>query len=103
MTSSTFASETSRNISKEQALILWFEEVGIVDIPLVGGKNASLGEMIRRLKPKGVNVPNGFATTAYAFRHFIKKAGLEVKLRELFVDLDVEDMMNLRDRGRMAR
>lgn len=40
MTSSTFASETSRNISKEQALILWFEEVGIVDIPLVGGKNA---------------------------------------------------------------
>ena len=103
MTSSTFVSETSRNVPKEQALVLWFEEVGIVDIPLVGGKNASLGEMIRQLQPKGVNVPNGFATTAYAFRHFIEKAGLEVKLRDLFADLDVEDMTNLRDRGRMAR
>jgi pyruvate,water dikinase len=98
-----FVSELSRTIPKEQALILWFEEVGIADIPLVGGKNASLGEMIRQLKPKGVNVPNGFATTAYAFRHFIEKAGLEVKLRELFADLDVEDMTNLRDRGREAR
>jgi len=103
MTNSTFVSELSRTIPKEQALILWFEEVGIADIPLVGGKNASLGEMIRQLKPKGVNVPNGFATTAYAFRHFIEKAGLEVKLRELFADLDVEDMTNLRDRGREAR
>ena len=103
MTSSTFVSELSRTVPKEQALILWFEEVGIADIPLVGGKNASLGEMIRQLKPKGVNVPNGFATTAYAFRHFIEKAGLEAKLRELFADLDVEDMTNLRDRGREAR
>ncbi|MBD2178308.1 phosphoenolpyruvate synthase [Pseudanabaena sp. FACHB-1998] len=103
MTSLTFASETSRNIPKEQALVLWFDEVGISDIPLVGGKNASLGEMIRQLQPKGVNVPNGFATTAYAFRYFIEKAGLEVKLRELFADLDIEDMNNLRDRGRMAR
>ncbi|MEI6331746.1 MAG: phosphoenolpyruvate synthase [Pseudanabaena sp. ELA645] len=103
MIASNFVSELSRTIPKEQALILWFEEVGIVDIPLVGGKNASLGEMIRQLKPKGVNVPNGFATTAYAFRHFIEKAGLEAKLRELFADLDVEDMTNLRDRGREAR
>ena len=103
MTSSTFVSELSRTVPKEQALILWFEEVGIADIPFVGGKNASLGEMIRQLQPKGVNVPNGFATTAYAFRHFIEKAGLEKKLRELFADLDIEDMNNLRDRGRMAR
>ena len=103
MITSNFVSELSRTVPKEQALILWFEEVGIADIPLVGGKNASLGEMIRQLKPKGVNVPNGFATTAYAFRHFIEKAGLEIKLRELFADLDVEDMTNLRDRGREAR
>ena len=103
MTSLTFVSELSRTTAKEDALILWFEEVGLVDIPLVGGKNASLGEMIRQLQPKGVNVPNGFATTAYAFRHFIEKAGLEVKLRQLFADLDIEDMTNLRDRGRMAR
>jgi pyruvate,water dikinase len=103
MNSSTFVSELSRTVPKEQALILWFEEVGIVDIPLVGGKNASLGEMICQLQPKGVNVPNGFATTAYAFRHFIEKAGLEAKLREVFANLDIEDMANLRDRGRQAR
>jgi len=103
MTSSILVSETSRNVAKEKALILWFEEVGISDIPLVGGKNASLGEMIRQLQPKGVNVPNGFATTAYAFRYFIEKAGLEAKLRELFADLDIEDINNLRDRGRQAR
>ena len=54
MTSSTFVSELSRTVPKEQALILWFEEVGIADIPFVGGKNASLGEMIRQLQPKGV-------------------------------------------------
>ena len=57
--------------SKEEALVLWFEDVGITDIPLVGGKNASLGEMIQQLTPKGVNVPTGFATTAYAYRYFV--------------------------------
>lgn len=89
--------------NKEQALVLWFEEVGISDIPLVGGKNASLGEMIQQLTPKGVSVPNGFATTAYAYRYFVKSAGLEAKLRELFSDLDVEDVNNLRQRGKKAR
>lgn len=88
---------------KEQALILPFEEVGIADIPLVGGKNASLGEMIQQLTYSGVNVPAGFATTAYAYRDFIKKAGLEEQLRSLFSDLDVEDVNNLRSRGKQAR
>jgi len=89
--------------SKERSLILWFDEVGISDIPLVGGKNASLGEMIQQLTPKGINVPTGFATTAYAYRYFIESAGLEAKLRELFADLDVEDVKNLRERGKKAR
>ncbi|BAY76969.1 phosphoenolpyruvate synthase [Nostoc linckia NIES-25] len=89
--------------SKERSLILWFEEVGINDIPLVGGKNASLGEMIQQLTPKGINVPTGFATTAYAYRYFIESAGLETKLREVFADLDVEDVKNLRERGKKAR
>jgi pyruvate,water dikinase len=89
--------------SRENALVLWFEEVGIADTPLVGGKNASLGEMIQQLNSKGVSVPTGFATTAYAFRYFIERAGLEEKLRQLFSDLDVEDMNNLRERGRQAR
>ena len=88
---------------KEQALVLWFENVGMNDVSLVGGKNASLGEMIQQLTPKGINVPGGFATTAYAYRYFIKQAGLELKLRQLFADLDVENLSNLRSRGKQAR
>ena len=89
--------------AKDTAFVLWFEEVGIGDIHLVGGKNASLGEMIKELASQGVKVPTGFATTAYAYRYFIKNAGLESKLRELFSDLDVENMPNLRERGKKAR
>ncbi|MGF1478570.1 MAG: phosphoenolpyruvate synthase [Cyanophyceae cyanobacterium] len=89
--------------AKEQALVLWFEQVGIEDISLVGGKNASLGEMIQQLAPRGINVPTGFATTAWAYRTFIQKAGLETKLRQLLSDLDIEDVANLRSRGRQAR
>jgi len=99
----TVAKNTLSHSSQERSLVLWFDEVGIADIPLVGGKNASLGEMIQQLKPKGVNIPNGFATTAYAYRYFIKSAFLEEKLRELFYDLDVENLQNLRERGKKAR
>ncbi|MGQ4649332.1 phosphoenolpyruvate synthase [Lyngbya aestuarii] len=99
----TVTQAKSSHVSQEQALVLWFEEVGIADIALVGGKNASLGEMIQQLTPQGVNVPTGFATTAYAYRYFIKNAGLEEKLRQLFADLDVEDLNNLRIRGKQAR
>jgi pyruvate,water dikinase len=94
---------STADLNKEEALVLWFEQVGIVDVPLVGGKNASLGEMIQELTPKGVSVPNGFATTAYAYRQFIEEAGLEAKLRQLFANLDVEDVQNLRSVGKQAR
>ncbi|MDZ8055280.1 MAG: phosphoenolpyruvate synthase [Aulosira sp. ZfuVER01] len=99
----TVAKNTLSVDTKERSLILWFDEVGIADIPLVGGKNASLGEMIQQLTPKGVNVPTGFATTAYAYRYFIESAGLDAKLRKLFSDLDVEDVKNLQERGKKAR
>jgi pyruvate,water dikinase len=88
---------------KEKALVLPFTAVGIADIPFVGGKNASLGEMIQELQPKGVKVPTGFATTAYAYRYFIKTAGLETRLRKIFANLDVEDVDNLRQCGKQAR
>jgi pyruvate,water dikinase len=103
MVSTPLSDQSGRQAAKEEAFVLWFEEVGIKDIPLVGGKNASLGEMIQQLTPKGVNVPTGFATTAHAYRYFVKEAGLEDKLRQLFSDLDVEDVGNLRERGRQAR
>jgi pyruvate,water dikinase len=89
--------------AKSHALVLWFEEVGIGDIGLVGGKNASLGELVRQLKPKGVNVPNGFATTAYAYRYFVQRAGLDTALQQLFANLDVDDVENLQRHGRQAR
>jgi pyruvate,water dikinase len=99
----TQVQQETANTSREQALILWFEEVGTKDVGLVGGKNSSLGEMIQQLTPKGINVPTGFATTAYAFRYFVEEAGLEAKLRDLFSDLDVNDVLNLQQRGRQAR
>ncbi|MBF2078521.1 MAG: phosphoenolpyruvate synthase [Synechococcales cyanobacterium T60_A2020_003] len=92
-----------RHEDKENAFVLWFEEIGIDDIPIVGGKNASLGEMIQQLTSKGVSVPTGFATTAYAFRYFLEKAGLEAKLRKLFAGLDLDDVTDLRERGKQAR
>jgi pyruvate,water dikinase len=61
--------------------IRWFAELGIADVPLVGGKNASLGEMYRELTPDGIRVPNGFAITAEAYRHFLRIDGLGDRLR----------------------
>ena len=88
---------------QQQPLVMGFEEVGIKDIALVGGKNASLGEMIQQLSPKGIKIPMGFATTAYAYRHFLQQAGLETKLRQIFADLNIDDLDNLRQKGEQAR
>ncbi len=84
-------------------LVLWFEEVGIADIAQVGGKNASLGEMIRHLGAKGIRIPSGFATTAAAYRYFIEQAGLQPRLRQILIDLDVNNVKDLRERGAAAR
>jgi pyruvate,water dikinase len=89
--------------SREQAPLLWFEEFGIADIPIVGGKNASLGEMIRHLGSKGIRIPNGFASTAQAYRRFLEFNGLDAKLRKLFTNLSVEDLTQLREVGSQAR
>ncbi|HYA18872.1 MAG TPA: phosphoenolpyruvate synthase [Bryobacteraceae bacterium] len=89
--------------SRATGLVLWFKDVGIEDIPLVGGKNASLGEMLRHVAAQGVRVPNGFATTAYAYREFIRSAGLEPKLRVLFAGLDVQKLDQLQECARRAR
>jgi pyruvate, water dikinase len=63
--------------------VRWFADVGLSDVGLVGGKVASLGEMIRELSPLGIRVPDGFAVTAEGYRHFIAAAGLEDRIREL--------------------
>jgi pyruvate,water dikinase len=87
----------------QQLAIRWFEDVGIEDIPLVGGKNASLGEMYRELAPRGVKVPNGFAVTADAYRRFLHETGLDQEITQILKDLDTRDLDNLRQRGRNIR
>ncbi|MBU4201738.1 MAG: phosphoenolpyruvate synthase, partial [Candidatus Altiarchaeota archaeon] len=88
---------------KKEKFILWFDEVGIKDVPLVGGKNASLGEMIRSLGGKGVKVPNGFAVTAYAYRYLLEHAGILDEIKQILSDLDTHDMHNLQERGKKVR
>jgi pyruvate, water dikinase len=88
---------------KNDKFILWFDELGIEDVPLVGGKNASLGEMIKELGSEGVSVPNGFAITATAYKYLVKSAGIEKEIRKVLSDLDTHDMDNLRKRGKKCR
>ena len=87
----------------DRRLVLWFNEVGIDDVPKVGGKNASLGEMYRNLTKKGVNIPNGFATTAYAYNLFVDKTGIKSRIRTVLKDLDTKNMKNLSERGEKVR
>ncbi len=88
---------------KEDRNILWFDELGIEDILLVGGKNASLGEMYRELSKLGVRVPYGFAVTAHAYNYFIDQTGLRDKIRDILLDLDTTNLHNLQQRGKRIR
>ena len=83
--------------------IKWFDDIGLEDIPLVGGKNASLGEMRRALVAAGVRVPDGFAVTAAAYRRLLESAGLESPLRASLAQLDVDDIADLQRRALAAR
>ncbi len=81
----------------------FFEELSIDDIPQVGGKNASLGEMYHHLRPQGVNLPNGVATTADAYRYFLEQAGLNQGITEALQGLDVTNVHDLARRGAAIR
>ncbi|MCK5475350.1 MAG: phosphoenolpyruvate synthase [Candidatus Pacebacteria bacterium] len=89
--------------NRKQKNILWYNEVTNKDVDLVGGKNASLGEMYQKLTKKKVNIPNGFALSAYAYRHFMKDSGLMIQIKEILSDLDTSNMRNLSDRGEKVR
>ena len=83
--------------------IRWFTELGSSDLPLVGGKNASLGEMVRALSAEGIAVPGGFAITADGYRHFVSEAGLGPVLELALAGLDARDVDELRRRGERIR
>ncbi len=83
--------------------IKWFREIGMEDLPLVGGKNASLGEMFRALTPKGVKVPDGFAITVDAYWDILEHNNLRERIQEILEDLDTSDMEDLAARGKKVR
>ncbi|MDC9004264.1 phosphoenolpyruvate synthase [Mycobacterium marinum] len=83
--------------------VRFFEEFGIEDVPLVGGKNASLGEMFQKLSQQGVRVPHGFATTADAYKHMLDRAGAWDALHAELDDLDADDVTALARKGKRAR
>ncbi len=85
------------------SLILWFNQISIKDIPIVGGKNASLGEMLRELTPKGISIPDGFAVTAEAYKYFIKSNNLEEPLKKILSGLDKSNVADLKRRGKQIR
>jgi pyruvate,water dikinase len=80
-----------------------FSEITLADLPRVGGKNASLGQLFNALAPKGVSVLDGFATTADAYRRLLRENGLEAALHRVFSEFDPEDLAQLEERGHAAR
>jgi len=83
--------------------LIWFEDLGMADVGKVGGKNASLGEMIGELAPKGVSVPGGFATTAEAYREFLAHDGLDARIKNRLASLNIEDVTALAAAGAQIR
>ena len=87
----------------EQPLVLWYNQLGMHDVDRVGGKNASLGEMITNLSSLGVSVPNGFATTSYAFNLFLDQSGLNQRIYALLDSTDIDDVDALAKAGKQIR
>src|SRR3989344_1263639 len=90
-------------MDRKQRYILWFKETGIKDIPLVGGKNASLGEMFQHLIKKGVAIPNGFSVTAHAYQYFLRETGLRSKIKVILSGLNTGSIKTLQERGHRVR
>ncbi|MBI5728401.1 MAG: phosphoenolpyruvate synthase [Candidatus Magasanikbacteria bacterium] len=90
-------------VAKSSRSILWFSEIEIGDIPLVGGKNASLGEMYSNLTKKGISIPNGFAISAHAYREFIRANQLERQIKQALKGLVITDVRALAAAGAKIR
>jgi len=88
---------------KSNKYIKFFNQLTIKDVPSVGGKNASLGEMYRKLSGKGVRVPNGFATTAYAYNYFLESANIKKEIKKILKGLNTHKVIDLMHRGAQVR
>ncbi len=84
-------------------LVLWFKELGIKDVPLVGGKNASLGEMYQKLTRKNIRIPNGFAVTAYSYHYMTEEAGIKDDIKRILKGLNPHDIRDLQEKGHKVR
>jgi hypothetical protein len=89
-------------MKKQQKNILWFKEITKNDTPLVGGKNASLGEMYSNLVKKGVNVPNGFALTSKAYWYYLKANKIDKKIKDLFKKFNPKSIKSLEQTSKKA-
>jgi pyruvate,water dikinase len=83
--------------------VVGLDEVGLDDINIVGGKNASLGEMIRNLSPLGINIPCGFAITVTSFREYVQFNKLDIPIRKLITEMDMDNLISLRKGGTQIR
>jgi len=90
-------------MNKSQKYILWFKRISKKDVLLVGGKNASLGEMIGELSSEGINIPDGFALTTAAYWYFLRENKIEEKLKEIFEKFNPQSIKSLQETGKGAR
>ena len=88
---------------EDKPFVVWLDELTIEDIPVAGGKNASLGEMIKNLSPLGINIPYGFVVTSNAYYRFLDHNNLRDRIREILTGLDVNDVADLSRRGYQVR
>jgi pyruvate,water dikinase len=89
--------------AKQNRFIIWFDEIGLEDINIVGGKTAALGELTQKLSEKGVKVPYGFAITSYAYRWLIQKTGIQDIIWSILRELDKSNLADLRNRASIVR
>jgi len=92
-----------KNMKQGAKYIRWFEDIKIEDVPLVGGKNASLGEMYRKLTPHGVKLPNGFAVTAEAYWYLVESGNILPEMKKILAGIDKNDLEDLARRGHAIR
>ncbi|MBL0700058.1 MAG: phosphoenolpyruvate synthase [Desulfosarcina sp.] len=90
-------------MKQDATYIRWFEEIKIEDVSVVGGKNASLGEMYRELTPQGVKLPNGFAVTAEAYRYLVNSGNILPKMKKILAGIDKNDLEDFAKRGHAVR